>query len=257
MARLDPTSIQDFANQKHRWLIEALEHLPVAIGLVDADGKFIALMGAMSHLFGDVIPTRQVNQQWRVLDAEGNPAGRSNCPFEKTLTECKTMNGVEAVYMAGTDDERRARFYSTPYVDASGRSAALVFVHDIAWERQEQEHKFGLMQQRFVDALVATIHQLAEGGEAAGEAQHKIAQSLGFSGINQTGKSADGLSPREAEVLRLMAWGNSRKQIGAQLGIAVKTVEFHRSSAARKLDLKSRVDVVRYAIERGWMNTGG
>jgi len=44
----------------------------------------------------------------------------------------------------------------------------------------------------------------------------------------------DGLSPREQEVLRLMAGGASRKEISAKLGIAVKTVEFHRSSAARK-----------------------
>jgi two-component system response regulator NreC len=61
----------------------------------------------------------------------------------------------------------------------------------------------------------------------------------------------DGLSPREQEVLRLMAGGASRKEISAKLGIAVKTVEFHRSSAARKLTLKSRSDVVSYAIDRG------
>ncbi len=257
MARLDPSSAQDFADQKNRWLSEALEHLPIAIGLVDAEGNFLALMGSLRHLFGPVIPTREPIRHWQALDKSGKPCGPTNCPFERTLREGLAVNGVEAVYRAGTDQERRARLYSAPFVDASGKSAALVFVHDVAWEREAQAHKFELMQQRFVDTLVGTIRQLAEGGEGAGEAQTKIAQTMGFTGINRATKTPDILSPREEEVLRLMAWGNSRKQIGAQLGIAVKTVEFHRSSAARKLDLKSRVDVVRYAIERGWMNVGG
>lgn len=255
MARLDPTSAQDFADQKNRWLSEALEQLPIAIGLIDAEGKFLALMGSLRHLFGPVIPTREPMKHWQVVDDEGNPVGRANCPFERTLREGCTVHGVEAVYKADTDEERRARLYSTPFVDASGKSAALVFVHDVAWERGAQEQKFELMQRRFVDKLVSTIRQLAEGGEGATEAQSQIAQTMGFTSSGR--KTPDGLSPREEEVLRLMAWGNSRKQIGAQLGIAVKTVEFHRSSAARKLELKSRVDVVRYAIERGWMNFAG
>lgn len=37
------------------------------------------------------------------------------------------------------------------------------------------------------------------------------------------------------------------------MGVAVKTVEFHRSGAATKLELKDRVDVVRYAIAPGWL----
>lgn len=252
MARLDPSSVQDFADQKHRWLTEALDRLPVAIGLVDAEGKFLALMGSLRHLFGPVIPTREAIKHWQVLDDEGNPAGRENCPFERTLTEGCSKSGCEAVYMAGTEHERRARLYSTPFVDASGKSAALVFVHDVAWEREAQDHKFELMQQRFVDTLVSTIRQLAEGGEGAADARSEIAHTMGFTGMGRA-RPGHALSPREEEVLRLMAWGNSRKQIG----IAVKTVEFHRSSAARKLDLKSRVDVVRYAIERGWMNVAG
>lgn len=53
-------------------------------------------------------------------------------------------------------------------------------------------------------------------------------------------------------MLRLVAWGYSSKEIAAQLDISVKTVESHKAAAIRKLDLKSRVDIVRYALRQGW-----
>jgi len=256
MARLDPSSVQGFAEQKSAWLAEALERLPVAIGLIDASGKFIANNGALRGLLGPVIPSRNADaiKAWQVFDDAGHKVEPNNWPSEKTLRGGHTMNGAEGVYMPNTDQERRLRLFSTPFVDASGSSAGLILMQDVALERRAQEHKFGQMQQRFVDALVTTIRQVAHSDETAADAHSIVAQTMGFTGAVR--KAPDGLSPREEEVLRLMAWGNSRKQIGAQLGIAVKTVEFHRSSAARKLDLKSRVDVVRYAIDRGWMNVG-
>jgi DNA-binding NarL/FixJ family response regulator len=68
------------------------------------------------------------------------------------------------------------------------------------------------------------------------------------------GASAGGeLSEREAEVLRLIAWGYSNKEIAARLDISVKTVEAHKANAMRKLDMRSRIDIVRFAILQGWM----
>jgi DNA-binding NarL/FixJ family response regulator len=64
------------------------------------------------------------------------------------------------------------------------------------------------------------------------------------------------LTPRETEVLRLIAQGFSNKEIAAQLGIAVKTVETHRARAMEKLGLQSRAGVVRLALERGWLHEG-
>lgn len=61
------------------------------------------------------------------------------------------------------------------------------------------------------------------------------------------------LSEREAEVLRLVAWGYTNKEIGAYLSISVKTVETHKSNLMGKLDLKSRVEMVRYALRQGWL----
>jgi DNA-binding NarL/FixJ family response regulator len=61
------------------------------------------------------------------------------------------------------------------------------------------------------------------------------------------------LTPRESEVLRLIAWGFSNKEIAARLGITVKTVETHRARSMEKLDLQSRAAIVRLAIDQGWL----
>jgi DNA-binding NarL/FixJ family response regulator len=62
------------------------------------------------------------------------------------------------------------------------------------------------------------------------------------------------LSDREAEVLRLIAAGYSNKEIAAQLELSVKTVEVHKANAARKLGLKGRIDIVKYALLQGWLS---
>lgn len=61
------------------------------------------------------------------------------------------------------------------------------------------------------------------------------------------------LSGREAEVLRLIALGYANKEIAAQLDLSVKTVETFKTRAMEKLGLRSRVDIVRHAVDRGWL----
>ena len=60
----------------------------------------------------------------------------------------------------------------------------------------------------------------------------------------------DLLTPREQEVLRLIARGYMYKEIARRLGISVKTVEAHTSSTLRKLQLSSRHELARWATER-------
>lgn len=63
----------------------------------------------------------------------------------------------------------------------------------------------------------------------------------------------DGLSDREREVLVRIAQGFSNKEIAAALGLSVKTVESYKSRVGEKLELRTRVDIVRYAAARGWL----
>jgi DNA-binding NarL/FixJ family response regulator len=62
------------------------------------------------------------------------------------------------------------------------------------------------------------------------------------------------ITVREREVLRQIAVGYSNKEIAGALGISVKTVEVHKANAMRKLNLKGRTDVVRYASLNGWLS---
>ncbi len=62
------------------------------------------------------------------------------------------------------------------------------------------------------------------------------------------------LTSRERQVLKLVAEGKSSKEIGYLLCISVYTVNNHRANIIRKLDLKRTADLVRYAIERGYVS---
>jgi DNA-binding NarL/FixJ family response regulator len=64
------------------------------------------------------------------------------------------------------------------------------------------------------------------------------------------------LSEREREVVRYVAHGYSNKEIAAKLDVSVKTIETYRYRATEKLGLHGRADLVRYAIDQGWLTEG-
>jgi DNA-binding NarL/FixJ family response regulator len=66
-----------------------------------------------------------------------------------------------------------------------------------------------------------------------------------------TSRPRAALSPREQEVLKLIADAHTNREIGGMLGLSEKTVESHRASLLRKLGMRDRVELVRYAIRRG------
>jgi DNA-binding NarL/FixJ family response regulator len=63
------------------------------------------------------------------------------------------------------------------------------------------------------------------------------------------------LTPRQREVLQLVAEGKSTKQISASLGISPKTVEFHRNSLMDELGVRSIAELTRFAVSQGIVNT--
>lgn len=75
-------------------------------------------------------------------------------------------------------------------------------------------------------------------------------RSAGFGGRSE-------LSERETEVMRMIALGFTNKEISAKLGVSVKTVETYKARSMEKLGLRSRVDIVRHASERGWLTPPG
>ena len=63
------------------------------------------------------------------------------------------------------------------------------------------------------------------------------------------------LSPREIEVIRMIAEGKSSKEIAETLFLSFRTIQNHRTKIMKKLNLKKNTDLVRYAIRKGYTAT--
>jgi DNA-binding NarL/FixJ family response regulator len=61
------------------------------------------------------------------------------------------------------------------------------------------------------------------------------------------------LSPREMEILQLIARGYSNKEVAHELGISRQTVKNHMTSILRKLSVNDRTQAALYALRRGWI----
>ncbi len=89
---------------------------------------------------------------------------------------------------------------------------------------------------------------------AAGERHLAPAVAAGLDGRG-SGEERSLLSPRETEVLKLMALGHTNREIGEQLSLSVRTVETHRAHIQQKLNLSSRPELTRYALANGLIDT--
>jgi len=69
------------------------------------------------------------------------------------------------------------------------------------------------------------------------------------------GRSLETLSERERQVLELVALGYTHKEVGEELSVSVKTVETYRSRLSEKLGLRSRAELVKFALDRGLLDT--
>jgi predicted ATPase/DNA-binding NarL/FixJ family response regulator/DNA-binding XRE family transcriptional regulator len=79
----------------------------------------------------------------------------------------------------------------------------------------------------------------------------EVRSALAEIGEGQAGPLPDGLTARQAEVLRLLAAGMSNKQIAAELYLSPATVERHLATIYRKLSVSGRVEATRYAVRSG------
>ncbi len=115
-----------------------------------------------------------------------------------------------------------------------------------------------VLKQSDPSVLLQAVRAVAAGGSYLDPAITGKALS-GYFG-RRAGGQPEGelsLSERESEVLRLIALGYSNKEIAARLSLSVKTVEAHKANAMRKLDMTSRIDIVRYAMLQGWLQGEG
>ena len=98
------------------------------------------------------------------------------------------------------------------------------------------------------DELVRAIREVAEGGMYLSPGVSRIVVGAYLAGSELP---ADPLTPRERQVLQLVAEGRTTKEVAALLGLSVKTAESYRSRIMEKLDIHETAGLVRYAIRRG------
>jgi DNA-binding NarL/FixJ family response regulator len=99
--------------------------------------------------------------------------------------------------------------------------------------------------------LIAAIRAALQGGtyltpQLAGEVLEAMK-----AGSGQAGDPVATLTPRQREVLQLLAEGRSAKEIAASLGISARTVEFHKYQMMETLDLHSNAELIHVAIKHG------
>jgi DNA-binding NarL/FixJ family response regulator len=112
-----------------------------------------------------------------------------------------------------------------------------------------------LLKRSAAEELVRAIRAVAAGGlyldpAVAGKAMMGTPPRTAGS---DTGETVE-LNEREISVLRLTASGHSNKAMATELGLAVKTIETYKARAMGKLGFRTRVELVRYAVSRGWLS---
>ena len=102
------------------------------------------------------------------------------------------------------------------------------------------------------DVLVSAIRTVNMGAMFVYPSMAKrLVQEYDKKGTVDVSTAFDVLTPRELEVLVLIADGLTNIKLGERLEISVKTVDRHRENIMRKLDIHTRIDLVKYAIREG------
>ena len=111
-----------------------------------------------------------------------------------------------------------------------------------------------VLKQSSSQVLMTAVRQVAAGKSFLDPTLTKLMLQEMVGPQNSAGTASNvSLTTRESSVLRFTARGYSLKEIAVRLDVSPKTVEAAKSTATQKLGFTSRVEIVRYAIDRGWM----
>jgi len=115
-----------------------------------------------------------------------------------------------------------------------------------------------LVKQTAADDLLKAIRQVRAGQQFFSPVIARRLRQQGPTalGLGEASARSGKLTSREAEVLQLVAEGLANKQIAAELGISIKTVEKHRQQAMNKLNIHDVAGLTRYAMSKGWIEGG-
>jgi two-component system response regulator NreC len=204
-------------------IVLADDHRVVRSGLrvlLESDGRFAVLGEA-----GDVMSTVDQVREWRprVLVLDLNMAGESSLDAIPGLRA--GWPETQIVVLTMQEDPAFAR--------AALRAGALGYVLKDAADDE------------LMNAVVLA---------ARGESYLNPQFGARLAAQPPEDSQPDNLSPRETEVLTLIALGHTNTEIAASLGVSVRTVESHRAHIQQKIGLTNRAELVGYARQRGLLN---
>lgn len=107
-----------------------------------------------------------------------------------------------------------------------------------------------VLKQTTGDVLLSAIRTVRAGGTYLGPA---VAARVVNASWEERHDVRDDLTPREREVLVMVAYGHTNKEIASVLGITVKTVETHKANGMQKLNISSRAELVAFALDQNWL----
>jgi DNA-binding NarL/FixJ family response regulator len=111
-----------------------------------------------------------------------------------------------------------------------------------------------VLKRAAADDLIRAVRAVAAGGVYLDPSVAEQALPTGAADRASSRAGSEELSPREEAVLKFTAQGFSNKEIAGRLEISIKSVETYKARAALKFDLRSRADIVRYGVSRGWLD---
>jgi DNA-binding CsgD family transcriptional regulator len=153
---------------------------------------------------------------------------------------------------------------------AEGRGfAGMRFAGDTAWletkkewddfldyetalnEAMRNRRMIALCSYRLATSAAADVLDVAHTHDLALARRTGAWQAVAWRDLDGASERYGALTPREREVLHLVAEGRTSPEIASRLSISVKTVEVHRANLMRKLGMRNQTELVRYAFRRG------
>ena len=108
-----------------------------------------------------------------------------------------------------------------------------------------------LLKRSAASELVSAIHEVLKGRSYVTPLATKDMLDTFLGRAPAPGRLSSELTPRQREVLQLVAEGHSAKEIAAILSVSVKTIEFHKARLMRQLSLRGTAELTKYAVQHG------
>ena len=243
----------DFVDNKSGWfvgnsrMVAALASAASQrLGLSDGKQADVGLAGLLRDLGKCAVPNGIWDKPGPLTEREVALTRTHSQHTEEILTQSPPVRSLAR--LAGSTHERRDgsgyhRGSSTHGTDAEllgASDAYMALVSDRPWRDAYSD-----------DEAAEILDREADQGRISAAVVAAVLEAAGHRGVRAIDRRPDGLTPREVEVLELLARGLLTKEIASKLGIAYKTTDNHVQNLYRKIGANTRTAAAMYAVEQG------